>query len=161
MSFIVWILFGALLAILGVLVLNKQAPPSLPAPTHQYLPSAPMQAPPVAPQVPAKPVSGPHKVVLLSTSEEVKTFLAGGGLVMVYADWCGHCKAMMPALEAASNEPNTRIGKFDGTKDQKFMQEQGIRGFPTILLKGSGEGEFPKYNGGRDKDSLASVARVA
>ena len=161
MSFIVWILFGALLAILGVLVLNKQAPPSLPAPTQQYLPSAPMQAPPVAPQVPAKPVSGPHKVVLLSTSEEVKTFLSGGGIVMVYADWCGHCKAMMPALEAASNEPNTRIGKFDGTKDQKFMQEQGIRGFPTILLKGSGEGEFPKYNGGRDKDSLASVARVA
>ena len=135
MSFIVWILFGALLAILGVLVLNKQAPPSLPPPTQQYLPSAPMQAPTVAPQVPAKPVSGPHKVVLLSTSEEVKTFLTAGGLVMVYADWCGHCKAMMPALEAASNEPNTRIGKFDGTKDQKFMQEQGIRGFPTILLK--------------------------
>jgi len=157
MSFIVWILFGALLAILGVLVLNKQAPPSLPAPTQQYLPTAPMQAP----QLPAKPVSGPNKVVSLATSEEVKSFLATGGLVMVFAEWCGHCKAMMPALEAASNEPNTRIGKFDGTKDQKFMQEQGIRGFPTILLKGSGEGEFPKYNGGRDKDSLASVARMA
>jgi thiol-disulfide isomerase/thioredoxin len=158
MSFIVWILFGALLAILGVLMLNKQAPPSLPAPTQQYLPAAPMQA--QAQQAPSKPVSGPNKVVNLTSAQEVKEFLIQGGLVMVFAEWCGHCKNMMPALEEASNMPNTRIGKFDGTKDQKFMQEQGIRGFPTVLLKGSGEGEFPKYNGQRDKDSLALAGRV-
>jgi thiol-disulfide isomerase/thioredoxin len=156
MSFIVWILFGALLAILGVLMLNKQAPPSLPAPTQQYIPAAPTQAPM---QVPSKPVSGPNKVVNLTSAQEVKDFLNVGGLVMVFAEWCGHCKNMMPALEEASNMPSTRIGKFDGTKDQKFMQEQAIRGFPTILLQGSGN-EFPKYNGQRDKDSLAFAAKV-
>ena len=158
MSFLVWILFGALLAILGVLMLNKQAPPSLPAPTQQYIPAAPLPAPM---QMPPKPVSGPNKVVNLSNAQEVKDFLAQGGLVMIFAEWCGHCKNMMPALEEASNVPNTRIGRFDGTKDQKFLQEQGIRGFPTILLRGSGEGEYPKYNGQRDKDSLAHAGRIS
>jgi thiol-disulfide isomerase/thioredoxin len=152
MSFVVWILFGALLAILGVLVLNKQAPPTIALPP--YVP-VPAQAP-----MPMKPASIPNKVINIQNGEEAKQFLLQGGLLMVYAEWCGHCKNMMPALEEASNVPGTRIARFDGTKDQKFMQEQGIRGFPTMLLKGSGEGEFPKYNGQRDKESLAAAARV-
>jgi thiol-disulfide isomerase/thioredoxin len=152
MSFVVWILFGALLAILGVLVLNKQAPPTIALPP--YVPT-PVQAP-----MPMKPASIPNQVVNIQNAEEAKQFLIQGGLLMVYADWCGHCKNMMPALEEASNVPGTRIARFDGTKDQKFMQEQGIRGFPTMLLKGSGEGEFPKYNGNRDKDSLVAASRV-
>ena len=158
MSFLVWILFGALFAILGVLILNKQAPPSLPPPSLPFVPVQP-QAVPTA-QFPQKPASIPNKVVTLNTAQEVKDFLVQGGLVMVFAEWCGHCKNMMPALEEASNEPGTRIGRFDGTKDQKFMQEQGIRGFPTILLKGTGEGEFPKYSGQRDKNSLIAASKV-
>ena len=157
MSFIVWILFGALLAILGVLVMNKQTPmplpPALPLPAYQ----APTAQP--TPQFPPKPKSGPNNVKTLGTAEEVKEFLTQGGLVMVFAEWCGHCKNMMPALEEASNVPGTRIGKFDGTKDQKFMQEQSIRGFPTILLTANAQGEFPKYTGGRDAQSLASAAK--
>lgn len=153
MSFVVWILFGALLAILGMLVLNKQSPPALPPPST----FVPVQA--QQPTLPQKPASIPNKVVTLTTAQEVKDFLVQGGLVMVFAEWCGHCKNMMPALEQASNVDGTRIAKFDGTKDQKFMQEQGIRGFPTILLKGTGEGEFPKYTGQRDKDSLIAASR--
>ena len=154
MSFIVWILFGALIAILGVLVLNKQAPPTITLPP--YVPTPTMQAAPI----PMKPASIPNKVQNIQTGEEAKQFLLQGGLLMVYADWCGHCKNMMPALEEASNVAGTRIGRMDGSKEQKFMQEQGIRGFPTMLLKGSGEGEFPKYNGPRDKDSLVAASRT-
>jgi thiol-disulfide isomerase/thioredoxin len=157
MSFVVWILFGALFAILGILVLNKQAPPNLPPPS---LPFVPIQTQQVPPQFPQKPASIPNKVVTLTSAQEVKDFLVQGGLVMVFAEWCGHCKNMMPALEEASNAAGTRIGKFDGTKDQKFMQEQAIRGFPTILLKGTGEGEFPKYSGQRDTNSLIAASRV-
>jgi thiol-disulfide isomerase/thioredoxin len=155
MSFVVWILFGALLAILGILMLNKQSPPALPAPSLPFVPVQTQQPQ----QFPQKPASIPNKVVNLTSAQDVKDFLVQGGLVMIYADWCGHCKNMMPALEEASNAPGTRIGRFDGTKDQKFMQEQGIRGFPTILLKGTGEGEFPKYNGQRDKDSLIAASK--
>lgn len=160
MSFLVWILFGALLAILGVLVLNKQTPVALPPALPAYQPNPTPLPSAQLPQYPTKPVGGPNKVKVLQSAEEVKEFLSGGGLVMVYAEWCGHCKNMMPALEEASNSPGTRIGKFDGTKDQKFMQEQGIRGFPTVLLKGTGEGEYPKYNGGRDTASLITASKV-
>jgi hypothetical protein len=68
---------------------------------------------------------------------------------------------MMPALEEASNAPNTRVGRFEGGKEPKFMAEQNIRGFPTLLLKGTGSGEYPKYSGGRDAQSLIQVATVS
>ena len=138
---------------LAIVLLNKPtpptiAPPSLPPPAH------------AAPHILQKPSSIPNKVVEIQNAQEAIEFLKEGGLLMVYAQWCGHCKNMMPALEEASNAPGTRIARFEGGKEPKFMAEQGIRGFPTLLTKGSGDGEFPKFNGGRDTQSLIQAAKV-
>jgi thiol-disulfide isomerase/thioredoxin len=110
--------------------------------------------------MPQKPSSIPNKVIEIQTAQEATEFLKEGGLLMVYAQWCGHCKNMMPALEEASNAPGTRIARFEAGKEPKFMAEQAIRGFPTLLTKGTGEGEFPKFNGGRDTQSLIQAAKV-
>jgi thiol-disulfide isomerase/thioredoxin len=43
-------------------------------------------------------------------------------LIMVYAPWCGHCKAIKPAYEAVAkslqNNPNIVIAKMDGTLNE-------------------------------------------
>lgn len=155
MSF-VWLLIGALLAMLAMVLLNKPSPPPIAPPT---LPTA-FGAPLASPSPVQKPPSIPNKVVEVQSADEATQFLKQGGLLMVYAPWCGHCKNMMPALEEASNAPNTRIARFEGSKEPRFMAEQGIRGFPTLLTTGSGEGEFPKFTGGRDVQSLIQAATV-
>jgi protein disulfide-isomerase A6 len=156
MSF-VWLLIGALLAMLAMVMLNKPTPTPIAPPSVPFAAAAPFASPsPVA-----KPASIPNKVVEVQSGAEATEFLKQGGLLMVYAPWCGHCKNMMPALEEASNAPNTRIARFEGSKEPKFMAEQGIRGFPTLLTTGSGEGEFPKFTGGRDVQSLIQAATQA
>jgi thiol-disulfide isomerase/thioredoxin len=150
---LMWILIGALLTMLAIVLLNKPTPPAIPAPLAAVASPSPVPL--------TKPVSGPNKIVDIQNSQEAAEFLAQGGLLMVYAPWCGHCKSMMPALEEASNAPNTRVGRFEGGKEPKFMAEQNIRGFPTLLLKGTGSGEYPKYSGGRDAQSLIQVATVS
>ena len=152
MSF-VWLLLGALIAMLAIVLLNKPTPTPIAPPSTYPIPTA--SVPPQKTQAVI-----PNNVVDLQTAAEATEFLIKGGLVMVYAPWCGHCKNMMPALEEASNAPNTRVGRFEGGKDPKFMQEQAIRGFPTLLTTGTGEGEFPKFQGGRDVQSLIQAATV-
>jgi thiol-disulfide isomerase/thioredoxin len=152
---VVWLLIGALLAMLAMILLNKPTPPIVSPPA----PTAPMQQQAPQPLV-TKPSSIPNKVVDIQSGAEATEFLKAGGLLMVYAPWCGHCKTMMPALEEASNAPNTRVARFEGGKDPKFMAEQGIRGFPTLLTTGTGEGEFPKFSGGRDLQSLIQASTV-
>jgi thiol-disulfide isomerase/thioredoxin len=149
----VWLLMGALLAMLAIVLLNKPTPTPIAPPTAYPIPT--VNVPQTKPQTVI-----PNNVVDIQTGAEAVEFLKQGGLVMVYAPWCGHCKNMMPALEEASNAPGTRIGKFEGGKDPKFMQEQAIRGFPTLLTTGTGEGEFPKFQGGRDVQSLIQAATV-
>jgi thiol-disulfide isomerase/thioredoxin len=152
-----WILIGALLTMLAIVLLNKPAPPPIPT----SLPPTLRQESSPSPTPATKPASGPNKIVDIQNSQEAAEFLAQGGLLMVYAPWCGHCKSMMPALEEASNAPNTRVARFEGGKEPKFMSEQNIRGFPTLLLKGTGSGEYPKYSGGRDAQSLIQAATVS
>jgi thiol-disulfide isomerase/thioredoxin len=155
-----WLLIGALLTMLAMVLLNKPAPPPI-APLTSAGPVLGSSSGSLGSPVPiTKPLSGPNKIVDIQNSQEAIAFLSQGGLLMIYAPWCGHCKNMMPALEEASNAPNTRVGRFEGGKEPKFMAEQNIRGFPTLLLKGSGTGEFPKYNGGRDAQSLIQAATI-
>jgi len=156
-----WILIGALLTMLAIILLNKPAPPSIPAPLSGGASGSAPAAASGSPVPMTKPASGPNKIIEIQNSQEAHDFLAQGGLLMIYAPWCGHCKNMMPALEEASNAPNTRVGRFEGGKEPKFMAEQNIRGFPTLLLKGTGSGEYPKYSGGRDAQSLIQVATVS
>jgi thiol-disulfide isomerase/thioredoxin len=114
-----------------------------------------ISAKPVAPTVAASSTS--NKVIELNTGAEANEFLAKheGGILLVYAPWCGHCRMMMPDFESASNETAVKFARLDGAKAQDFMREKEIRGFPTLFTVNN-KGKSDRWMGGRDKASLLS-----
>lgn len=57
-------------------------------------------------------------------------------LVDVWAPWCGPCKMMAPAYEAAARalEPDVRLIKLNSDNEQAIAARLGIRGIPTMIL---------------------------
>jgi len=57
-------------------------------------------------------------------------------LVDVWAPWCGPCKMMAPAYEAAAKtlEPRIRLVKLNSDKVPAIATRLGIRGIPTMIL---------------------------
>ncbi|MER8466055.1 thioredoxin TrxC [Mesorhizobium sp. M1396] len=63
-------------------------------------------------------------------------------VVDVWAPWCGPCKMMAPAYEAAATElePHVRLIKLNSENEQAVAARLGIRSIPTMIL----------FHGGRE-----------
>ena len=57
-------------------------------------------------------------------------------LVDFWAEWCGPCKMIGPALEEISEEMKNdiRITKLNIDENPSTPQQYGVRGIPTLLL---------------------------
>lgn len=57
-------------------------------------------------------------------------------LVDFFAEWCGPCKAMAPALDEVAKEleGQVKIVKVDVDKNSKTAQTYKVRGVPTLLM---------------------------
>lgn len=80
------------------------------------------------------------KAVSEDFEREVKN---GNGRVVVdfYADWCGPCRQVAPALEALSDkwDGTVRFVKVDIDESPQLAQTYGVFSIPTITLFDGGE----------------------
>ena len=63
-------------------------------------------------------------------------------VVDIWAPWCGPCKMMAPAYEAAASElePHVRLIKLNSDNEQAVAARLGIRSIPSMIL----------FHGGRE-----------
>jgi len=62
-------------------------------------------------------------------------------LVDFWAEWCGPCKAIAPALEslAKSMKGQLTVAKVNIDDNPETPSKYGVRGIPTLILFQSGE----------------------
>ena len=62
-------------------------------------------------------------------------------LVDFWAEWCGPCKTIAPALEEIAKEMDgrVRVAKLNIDDNPVTPQKYGVRGIPTLMLFKDGE----------------------
>jgi thioredoxin 2 len=72
------------------------------------------------------------------TDADFDKVIAGASVPVVldcYADWCGPCRAMAPALDefAHANAGRVLVFKLDTDANQMTAQRLGVRSIPTLI----------------------------
>ena len=77
-------------------------------------------------------------------------------LVDFWAEWCGPCKMIAPALEeiAAEMDGKVQIAKVNIDENPQTPQKYGVRGIPTLMLFKDGQVAATKV-GALPKNQLA------
>ena len=88
-------------------------------------------------------------------------------LILLWAEWCGHCTAFKPKFDTCREEVAIKpelankieIVDYNDKDHPKKLAEYGGKGYPTVVFEDS-EGNFDEYTGERSSDGLLSFIRT-
>jgi len=92
------------------------------------------------------------KVKRLRSTEEVKKLLKlkGPSMVIIYADWCGHCQSAEPEWTSLADKVDGKAAVY--AIESEDYKGGDVSGYPTIkLVKG---GKAVDYSGDRSAESM-------
>lgn len=75
--------------------------------------------------------------------------------IMFYADWCGHCKRLIPHWEelAGNKSLPAKVGAVNCEENTYLRDRFEIKGFPTLIFFDT-DGLMYKYKGERSVEKL-------
>ncbi len=79
-------------------------------------------------------------------------------LVDFWAEWCGPCRAIAPALEKIAEEyaEKASVVKMNVDENMNVPQQYGIRGIPTLILFKGGQ-EQERIVGAVSREGIARL----
>jgi thioredoxin 2 len=79
-----------------------------------------------------------------------------------WAAWCGPCRAMAPAFEAAAArlEPRARLARLDTEKHQAIAARYNIQSIPTMIMIRKGR-EVARTSGAMPAEAIVSWVEQA
>ena len=60
-------------------------------------------------------------------------------LVDFWAEWCGPCKVMEPALEELANEMDFVLAKVNVDEETQYAQQFNVESIPTMIIFKDGQ----------------------
>jgi len=98
----------------------------------------------------------------LTTSNFDETIKSGVTLVDFWAEWCGPCKMMAPAIDELATEVGDKatIAKLDVDSQGEVAQKYNVQSIPTLIVFKDGE-EAKRFVGVTPKGQLAEAIDAA
>ncbi len=83
-------------------------------------------------------------------------------LVDFYADWCGPCRKMAPAIEALAEElaDAAVVGKLNVDDNEEIAMKYGVMSIPTLIVFKNGQA-VKKAVGVHAKEDLEKMIKEA
>jgi len=104
----------------------------------------------------------PVKVIVRKSFNKLVLDSGKNVLVEFYAPWCGHCKKLIPTLDALAvefkDDSDVVIAKMDATTNDVPPGLFNVKGFPTIYLH-TATGESIRYEGNRSQADLSEFIK--
>ncbi|MUW15016.1 thioredoxin [Halorubrum sp. CBA1125] len=100
----------------------------------------------------------PSEPIQLTDADGFDEIVADHDVVLVdfYADWCGPCQMMEPAVEQLANDTDAAVLKVDVDQYQSLAAEYGVQSIPTLLVFADGE-RVERMVGAQSAESLSDA----